>query len=71
MQKSVQSNSSCFLLPDEVGRPDDGEVLGRHAGLGRVRGDAVEVQHEVVQRPEMTKETSYLKGEYHSLTQRM
>ena len=38
-------------LPDEIGRPDDGEVLGRHARLGGVGGDAVQVQHQVVQRP--------------------
>ena len=43
-----------LLLPDEVGCPNDGEVLGRHARLGRVRGDAVEVQHQIVQRPETT-----------------
>ena len=62
MSKKIQFDQSRLVaifvlfprLPDEVWRPDDGEVLGRHARLGRVRGDAVEVQHQVVQRPETT-----------------
>ena len=42
-------------LPEQVGRPHNGEVLAVHAGFGAVRRDARQVTNQILRRAIMRR----------------